>query len=57
MKAAELYPIRVVKLDFETPPFVEMLQWHTYRDSDPGMIWMRERITRRARELQASADI
>lgn len=50
-KAVETLPVRLVALEFETPPFVEMLQWHTYRDSDPGFVWMRERIIEHARRL------
>jgi DNA-binding transcriptional LysR family regulator len=51
VRAIESLPVRLVRLDFEMPPFVELLQWHTYRDLDPGIIWMRDRITERARKM------
>jgi DNA-binding transcriptional LysR family regulator len=28
-------------LPFETPPFRQMLQWHSYREHDPGLAWLR----------------
>jgi len=47
-QACQVWPVRAVRLDFELPPFVEMLQWHRYRDSDPGMAWMRSRLLHHA---------
>jgi LysR family nod box-dependent transcriptional activator len=44
-------PIRLVKPEFDIPPLVEMLQWHKYRDLDPGIIWLRECITDVARGM------
>ncbi len=43
--------LRTVDLAFEVPPLVEMLQWHRYRDLDPGSQWLREKITRQAARL------
>lgn len=43
-QACAQLPVRALRLDFEYPPFVEMLQWHSYRDSDPGILWMREKF-------------
>jgi LysR family transcriptional regulator, nod-box dependent transcriptional activator len=37
-------PIRLVRPTFEVPRLVEVLQWHHYRDQDPGNLWVRERI-------------
>lgn len=51
MRAREQWPVRLARLDFEFPPFVEMLQWHSYRDHDPGLVWMRERLLERAHAL------
>ena len=28
-------------LPFEAPPFRQMMQWHSYRDHDPGILWLR----------------
>lgn len=39
-----LYPVRLVALDFEAPRMVETLQWHRYRDMDPGSQWLRKHI-------------
>jgi DNA-binding transcriptional LysR family regulator len=44
VQACETLPVRMVRLDFETPTFVETLQWHRYRDHDPGSQWLREKI-------------
>lgn len=48
MHAREQWPVRLARLGFDSPPFVEMLQWHSYRDHDPGLVWMRERLLERA---------
>ena len=29
-------------LPFEVPPFRQMMQWHSYRDHDPGIMWIRQ---------------
>ncbi len=34
-------PLRIVDLPIALPPLVEKLQWHQYRDSDPGHRWFR----------------
>lgn len=44
LQAAQQWPIRLVALDFEAPRLVETLQWHRYRDLDPGSQWLREKI-------------
>jgi LysR family transcriptional regulator, nod-box dependent transcriptional activator len=46
-------PVRLVKPAFEIPRLVEMLQWHKYRDLDPGSMWLRERIIDAATALPA----
>jgi LysR family nod box-dependent transcriptional activator len=51
MRACELLPVRMVRLDFDTPRFVNLIQWHRYRDMDPGSIWLRERIIACARRM------
>lgn len=50
-QACELLPVRGIQLDFEYPPFVEMLQWHSYRDSDPGIVWLRDKLLEHAAAL------
>lgn len=44
-------PVRSVRLAFETPLFTESLQWHKYRDLDPGSLWLRELFIARARPM------
>ncbi|MFS4580170.1 LysR family transcriptional regulator [Phaeobacter sp. C3_T13_0] len=34
-------PLVSYPLPFETGPFRQMVQWHSYRDRDPGIIWLR----------------
>lgn len=51
MQMAAVLPVRVVRLGFEVPRLVEVLQWHKYRDLDPGSVWLRELIIARARQL------
>ena len=29
-------------MPFEMPPFRQMVQWHSYRDQDPGILWIRD---------------
>jgi len=44
-------PVRLVKPEFEIPRLVEVLQWHKYRDLDPGSMWLRDAIIEGARRL------
>jgi len=37
-------------LPFEAPPFRQMMQWHSYRDHDPGILWLKG-IFERAAEI------
>jgi len=38
-------------LPFEAPPFRQMMQWHSYRDHDPGVIWIRSVFERASASL------
>jgi DNA-binding transcriptional LysR family regulator len=53
LQARQHWPIRLVKLAFDAPRLVETLQWHRYRDLDPGSQWLREKIIDRAKALPA----
>lgn len=44
-------PVRLIKPAFETPRLVQVLQWHKYRDFDPGNVWLRELILEQAKTL------
>ncbi|HWJ35574.1 MAG TPA: LysR family transcriptional regulator [Steroidobacteraceae bacterium] len=43
--------VRLVKPAFEIPRLIEVLQWHKYRDLDPGSMWLRDAIIAGARSL------
>ncbi len=53
LQSAATLPVRLVRLEFETPRFVETLQWHHYRDHDPASVWLRERMLALAQDLPA----
>lgn len=48
---AQVLPIRLLKPPIETPRLTEVLQWHRYRDDDPGVQWVRAQIVAAAREM------
>jgi len=50
-------PIRLVKPEFEIPRLIEVLQWHKYRDLDPGSMWLRDAILEGARGLPRLTDL
>jgi LysR family transcriptional regulator, nod-box dependent transcriptional activator len=50
-KLAASLPIRLVKPEFEIPRLIEVLQWHKYRDLDPGSVWLRDVIIEGAQSL------
>lgn len=51
-QVVERWPgLKLVALDFEPPRLVELLQWHHYRDPDPGNRWLREKIMAAAQAL------
>ena len=43
--------IRLHPLPFAMPRFRQMLQWHSYRDQDPGIAWLRGAFTAAAERL------
>lgn len=53
LQTTRLWPVRLVRLDFDAPRLVETLQWHRYRDLDPGSQWLREKIIAGAMALPA----
>jgi len=34
-------PLKILKPPVEIPPVVESMQWHSIRDGDPGLKWLR----------------
>lgn len=57
LQVAKQLPIRLVRLDFEAPRLVETLQWHRYRDLDPGSQWLREKLIAHAQALPRIEDL
>ncbi|MFO1337799.1 MAG: LysR family transcriptional regulator [Burkholderiaceae bacterium] len=53
LQARQHWPIRLVKLAFDAPRLVETLQWHRYRDLDPGSQWLRDKIIAKAALMPA----
>ncbi|MCU0905847.1 MAG: LysR family transcriptional regulator [Rhodobacteraceae bacterium] len=39
-------------MPFEMPRFRQMVQWHSYRDQDPGILWIRDLFLRAGAALQ-----
>lgn len=39
-------------LPFELPPFRQMMQWHAFRDQDPGLGWLRGVFQKAAQSIQ-----
>ena len=56
-QCAGTLPVRLVKPTFEIPRLVEVLQWHKYRDLDPGSMWFREMIIEGARALPSLGEL
>ncbi len=56
MQFEESMPVRLFPLPMPTPRLVEVLQWHKYRGTDPGCLWLREQIIETARQLPVIAD-
>jgi DNA-binding transcriptional LysR family regulator len=48
-RLAELYSeplsLKILPVPVEMPRLVEMIQWHKYRDLDPGRVWMTDVLT------------
>ena len=43
--------LRLLPLAFDAPRLVETLQWHRYRDLDPGSQWLRDKMIEHAQRL------
>lgn len=52
----ESMPVQLLPLPMQGPRLVEVLQWHSYRQSDPGNIWLREKIIKTAKKLPKTSD-
>ncbi|HEY1726503.1 MAG TPA: LysR family transcriptional regulator [Steroidobacteraceae bacterium] len=54
-RLARLYarhlPLKIVPLPFKCPPIREAIAWHSHRDQDLGLAWVREQFKATAAEL------
>ena len=41
---ANAFAVKIVELQFPLAPFVERIQWHSGRDHDDGLLWLREQM-------------
>jgi len=39
---SKMLPLKILASPIEMPRLVEMIQWHKYRDRDPGRVWLFE---------------
>jgi hypothetical protein len=39
---SQALPLKILHSPVTMPPLIEMIQWHKYRDRDPGRIWLFE---------------
>jgi LysR family nod box-dependent transcriptional activator len=53
MQFEQAMPVRLHEPPLPTPRLTEVLQWHRYRDDDPGVQWVREQIRVAAEGLPA----
>ncbi|CUH82198.1 LysR family transcriptional regulator [Tropicibacter naphthalenivorans] len=54
--AAQTLPLEIHPLPFKLDPLTQAMQWHSYRDGDPGLVWLRDLIVRAAQTLEGSGD-
>jgi DNA-binding transcriptional LysR family regulator len=47
-RASATLPIRILPSPIEIPSLKLAMQWHQYRSSDPGLLWLRELLRRAA---------
>jgi hypothetical protein len=40
MTYLKLLPIKILPAPFPMPRLVEVIQWHKYREADPGRLWL-----------------
>jgi LysR family nod box-dependent transcriptional activator len=50
-QCAEWLPIRLITPPIEMPPLIESIQWHPFRESDPGILWLRKMLKDAALEI------
>ena len=43
-------PLKIAKPPVAIPPVVEAMQWHAFRDADPGLLWLRRLLKKSAED-------
>ena len=41
---AEFLPLRILPVPVDIPPLVEVIQWHQYRSTDEGLMWIKQQL-------------
>lgn len=50
-KLATILPIKIHKLPFDIPKMKQCIQWHEYKDKDPGLLWLRKSLIDSVKEM------
>ena len=53
---AKFLPIRIVDPSFEMPVVAERIQWHSFRNPDPGIAWLRKCMHEAAQNLTTGVE-
>jgi LysR family nod box-dependent transcriptional activator len=53
MQFEQSMPVRLLAPPMQTPRLTEVLQWHRYRDDDPGVQWIRAQVVQVAEQMPA----
>jgi LysR family transcriptional regulator, nod-box dependent transcriptional activator len=52
---ASYMPLKILPLPFKCPPIREAIAWHSHRDQDLGLAWVRQLLKATAEELDQTA--
>ncbi|WP_221798802.1 hypothetical protein [Oceanobacter mangrovi] len=50
--ARQHLPIRIIEPPLQFPRFQQVMQWHQYRETDPGLMWLRTKLRQAAQTLR-----
>jgi len=51
-KISHFFPLAVKPVPFDIGPMNLCMQWHNYRSSDPGILWLRKLLAQSVKEIQ-----
>jgi DNA-binding transcriptional LysR family regulator len=52
-RVTKVLPLKTLEPPIDFPPIAEVMQWHQYRNNDPGVIWLRSALHAAAAHLNA----